>query len=141
MKQFVIPCCIMLLAVGCKKDLLDIDAGTCFSVRDLLDSRNADVPCGNAADFEGKDLCLTGTIEEETGMGPSHVFFLHDASRFIEIQIDSTIAAEVIALVKVNGGRSANVKGVLTGFDKPQNLKCRRGFVQHLSDIEDLEIQ
>lgn len=141
MKQLLITCCIILLAAGCKKELLDIDAGICFSVKDLLNSRNADVACGNAADFEGKVLCLTGTLDAENGMGLPQNFFLHDESRSLEIQIDSTIAASVIALVTVNRGRFATVKGVLTGFDKPQNFNCRRGFVQHLSDIEDLEIR
>ena len=141
MKQFIIPLCILLVGAGCKKDLLDIDSGICFSVNDLLDSRNADVACGKAADFEGKSLCLEGTLEEEADSGLSRKFFLRDASQFIEVQVDSSIAAEVLALVKANEGKSATVKGIMTGFDKPQNLKCRRGFVQHLSDMEDLEIQ
>lgn len=141
MKQMIFAASVLLLGVGCKKDLIDFEPGVCYEVQTLLDSRNADVPCGKTADFEGKKLCLTGTLEDN---GNSTSFTLRDAqhsSNSIEIQVDSLLVVEILAKVKAHEHKMATVRGIMTGFDKPQNFKCRRGFAQQLSDVEDLEIQ
>lgn len=141
MKQMIFAASVLLLGVGCKKDLIDFEPGVCYEVQTLLNARNAEVPCGKIADFEGKKLCLTGTLEDN---GNSTSFTLRDAqhsSHAIEIQVDSLLANEVLAMVKANVSKMATVRGIMTGFDRPQNFKCRRGFAQQLSEVEDLEIQ
>ena len=131
----------VLLITACKKEHLDISSGDCFAVEALLDSRNADVGCGNTADFEEKTLCLSGTLEEGSAL---HHFVLRDTKHsgsWIEVQLDSVIASEVAELVRNNAGKTATVKGIIHGFDKPQNLKCRRGYFQQMSAVNDLEIE
>jgi hypothetical protein len=141
-KHFLPVLCLLCFS-ACKKEMLDIRSGACFTVEDLLESRNADVPCGKTADFEGLSLCLEGNLESGGPGGNPRLFFLrdaHDEERVMTVVVDSLLSAEVLERVHNNAGHKATVKGAMSGFDQPRNFKCTRGYEQHLSSIADLEI-
>lgn len=138
---------LLLLAVAalsaCRKEL-DLDAGACFGVHQLLHSKNAWVKCGERADFENKLVCIKGILEPDFDMENSRRFFLldeKDNETSITVTIDSLIAPQATARVRAGIGRRATVTGIVSGFDMPMNLKCKRGYSQHLEILVDLIVE
>lgn len=127
------------------KESIDIQSDTCYSVQQLLDSKNADVGCDEMADFEGNALCLTGVLEVSNDPhAPVLNFFLLDSTdhnRAVEIRLDSALAAEVIPLVQANRGKTAQAKGLMSGHSQPGNPDCRRTFSLALANAADLEVE
>jgi len=141
MLQVILPSLLLLSMAACKKETIDIHSGACFGISELLNSKNVQVKCGQTADFEGLSLCLAGVLEPSPESGK---FFLLDQdhdSQWITVSLDSTISAAVQQFVQSNEGKTATVRGVLSGFDKPQNFQCVRGFEQHLSSITDIALE
>ncbi len=132
---------IALVNFAACRDTLDLDAGECFGVKELLHSKNAAVKCNERADFENRVLCLDGEVVAEMEIRATRQFVLRDvddSQTSITVTIDSAIVNQVANLIRVRGNSRATVTGVVSGFDMPGNLKCRRGFTQHIERLEDL---
>jgi len=136
---------ILLVVFSSCKERIDIQSDTCYSIQRLLDSKNANVGCDEAADFEGNELCLTGVLEASNDPHALALnFYLLDSSdpnRAVEVRLDSFVASEVIPLVKANRGKTATARGVISGHSQPGNPDCRRVFSLTLADAADLEVK
>ena len=135
----------LALFSSCKERIDINDADTCYPVQRLLDSKNADVGCDQTADFEGHALCLTGVLEvsNDPHALPLNFFLLDSAdnNRAVEIRLDSSLAAEMIPLVRANRGKQAAAKGLMAGAGQPGNPDCVRSFSLTLAAAADLAIE
>ena len=129
---------------GCK-ERIDPGANYCYSIQQLLDSKNANVACHSKADFEGASLCLSGLVEfdGEQGELPRSFFLLatNNPGRSIEIQMDPDVAIEVMPWIRANRGKAASVKGIVSGFGQHGDPDCRREFVQKLAKVSDFNLE
>lgn len=143
MKRLLLLLLGVITLASCRKEL-NVDEETCFGVRELLHSKNANVKCGERADFENKVICLDGWVEAELEIRNTLQFKLRDVddqNAEITVTLDSAIADQVANLIRVHGSSRAKVTGVISGFDMPMNLKCKRGFLQHLDTVQDLRFE
>ena len=132
---------ILLLAFsGCKKEL-DLLSGKFFGVKEFLQSKNCDAKCGESAACEGQVAGLEGLFDESNINADLDQFYVLDSRNEdfkMEVQVDPAISEEVFDLIRFRLTNDVRVRGEIEGFDQPMNFSCKRGFVLHLVNTDDL---
>lgn len=131
------------LAIGCKKESIDLDSNTHHTIKTLLKAANCSAACGKTAACEGKIIHLKGRLDPSNIYAENKQFYLYDSSDKdyqMEIQVWPTIAPEIFSLLEGKGGRTVLVAGILTGYDAATNLQCKRQFYMTLASASELSI-
>lgn len=141
MKASHLAAIIALIALGgCKKDL-DLESGAFFPVKAFLQSKDCDAGCGEVAACEGQAAGLEGVIDESNVNQDNLQFYVLDAKNdkfSIEVKVDPAIAEEVFEKIRFRFDNDIRVRGEIEGYDQPMNFNCKRGFILHLENVEDL---
>jgi hypothetical protein len=141
MKAFHLTAIAVLIALsGCKKDL-DLESGAFFPVKAFLQSQDCAADCGEMADCEGQTVGIEGEVDESNVNPDNLQFYVLDAKNdkfSIEVKVDPAIAAEVFEQIRFRLDNDIRVRGEIEGYDQPMNFNCKRGFILHLENLEDL---
>lgn len=141
MKTIQLSAIIALIALsGCKKDL-DLESGSFFPVKAFLQSKDCAAGCGETAACEGLVAGLEGVVDE-SNVNPGNLqFYVLDekSDKFrIEVKVDPAIADEVFEKIRFRLENDIRVRGEIEGYDQPMNFNCKRAFILHLENVEDL---
>lgn len=141
MKAFhLIPILALIALSGCKKDL-DLESGAFFPVKAFLQSQDCAADCGEMAACEGQIVGIEGVVDE-SNINPDNLqFYVLDAKndKFrIEVKADPAIAEEAFEKIRFRLENDIRVRGEIEGYDQPMNFNCKRGFILHLENVEDL---